>query len=233
MSRITKVNIAGQIYNLQDERLDEANIKWSTSFNMNNFKEQGIYYISGERLQSETDNLPINNAASGHSISGKLTVLDASLNDNEQCITQYLKLTNRLGSEGKEYVRSYNRYSDGKEEWGAWKELKQTANLNQISDGELKNYTENGAYEGVIVNGALDMESIDAAIELFLFDLNERGRTYEALPTGTFFKMDVLNNYAVAEYAGLQKNIVQKVKALLINGNYLELYRVNGGTWTK
>ena len=83
MLRITKVNIAGQIYNLQDERLDEANIKWSTSFNMNNFKEQGIYYISGERLQSETDNLPINNAASGHSISGKLTVLDASLNEGD------------------------------------------------------------------------------------------------------------------------------------------------------
>ena len=233
MSRITKVNIAGQIYNLQDERLDATNIKWSSSFDMNNFKEQGIYYITGERLLSEYDNLPIANASSGHTISGQLTVLDASLSQDEQCITQYLKLTNRTGSEGKEYIRTYNKYSNGKEEWSAWREIKQTANLNQISDAELKNYTENGAYEGVIVNGALDMESIDAAIELFLLDLNERGRTYEALPTGTFFKMDVLNNYAVAEYAGLQKNIVQKVKALLINGIYLELYRVNGGIWTK
>lgn len=154
MSRITKVNIAGQIYNLQDERLDATNIKWSSSFDMNNFKEQGIYYISGERLQSETDNLPINNAASGHSISGQLTVLDASLSQDEQCITQYLKLTNRTGSEGKEYIRTYNRFKDGREEWGDWQKLQTNIEVNAIGVGQSKTFndlTDNGIYSGVNV----------------------------------------------------------------------------------
>ena len=99
----------------------DVNIKWSTSLNLNDYKSQGVYYIGGERLLSEYDNLPIANAASGHSISAQLTILDASLSQEEQCITQYLKLSNRLGSEGKEYVRTYNRYKDGTESWGVWK----------------------------------------------------------------------------------------------------------------
>ena len=226
MSRITKVNIAGQIYNLQDERLDTTNIKWSSSFDMNNFKEQGVYYISGERLQSETDNLPINNASSGHSISGKLTVLDASLSDAERCVTQYLKLTNRTGSEGKEYIRTYNKYSNGSENWSVWRELKQTANLGQISDDGLKNYTENGLYEGVIFEGLTISGSTMAQ---FLSEIKQTTGS-ASIPNGSLFSMEVFNNYAIVDFAlangvTLSKSITQKAKVLIVNGTYVEIQR--------
>lgn len=218
-------------------------INWSTSFNMNDYKTQGIYYISGERLLSEYDNLPIMNASSGHTISGQLTVLDASLSDAEMCVTQYLKLTNRLGSEGKEYVRTYNRYDDGVEKWSIWKEIKQTANLNQISDAELENCTENGTYEGVINNNdASDAKQIMANIEYFLGAL-ERGNS-APLPTTTFFTMEVLNNYAVTKYMAqildkeIPKTIIQRAKCVLSTSQYIEIYRMKIGdevfsAWTK
>ncbi len=204
-------------------------IEWSESFNMNNYKTQGVYFIKGERLLSENDNLPIMNASPGHTISGQLTVLDASLSDAEQCITQYLKLTNRTGSEGKEYVRTYNKYSNGTEGWSVWREIKQTANLNQISDEELKNYTENGLYEGVIFNGSYDIQDINTTIASFISAL----KSYEGareLPSGTLFTMEVLNNYAVvakAEQMGLQiqQSIVQRATVLLIGDSYYEVYR--------
>ena len=68
MLRITKVNIAGQIYNLQDERLDEANIKWSTSFNMNNFKEA-----------SKTVSFPLMECPLAALFIGRLSVSDCNL----------------------------------------------------------------------------------------------------------------------------------------------------------
>ena len=203
---------------------------------MNDYKTQGKYYIAGERLQSENDNLPIMNASSGHTISGQLTVLDASLSDAEQCITQYLKLTNRFGSEGKEYIRTYNKYSNGSEGWSAWRELKQTTNLNQISDAELKNYTENGMYEGVIMNGS-DISWIESAIEKFFADLPMSGGA-EPIPSGTLFTMDVLNNYAVVRAASqmgitIERSVTQRAKALLITGQYVEIQRtLQGDVWS-
>ena len=236
MAIISKINVAGQIYDIQDERVEIENIEWSSTFNMNNYKRQGIYYITGERLQSENDNLPIMNASSGHTINGKLTVLDASLSDTEQCITQYLKLTNRLGSEGKEYIRTYNKYSNGSEGWSAWRELKQTTNLNQISDAELKNYTENGMYEGVIMNGS-DISWIENAIEKFFADLPMSGGA-EPIPSGTLFTMDVLNNYAVVRAASqmgiaVERSVTQRAKLLLITGQYVEIQRtLQGDVWS-
>lgn len=213
----------------------DVNIKWSTSLNLNDYKSQGVYYIGGERLLSEYDNLPIANAASGHSISAQLTILDASLSQEEQCITQYLKLSNRLGSEGKEYVRTYNRYKDGTESWCVWKELKQTAILNQISDWELKNYTENGIYEGAILNNN-DLTYLDDTIRRFTSQILDGG-AYE-LPSGTLFSMEILNNYAIVEYAQsfgmyLRKSITQRAKILLISGAYIEVQRtkVFDGDW--
>ena len=214
----------------------DIKIEWSSTFNMNDYKTQGKYYIAGERLQSENDNLPIMNASSGHTISGQLTVLDASLSDAEQCITQYLKLTNRFGSEGKEYIRTYNKYSNGSEGWSAWRELKQTTNLNQISDAELKNYTENGMYEGVIMNGS-DISWIESAIEKFFADLPMSGGA-EPIPSGTLFTMDVLNNYAVVRAASqmgitIERSVTQRAKALLITGQYVEIQRtLQGDVWS-
>lgn len=218
-----------------ENRLKPNTIQWSTSFNMNDYKTQGIYYITGERLQSENDNLPIMNASSGHSISGQLTVLDASLSDTEQCITQYLKLTNRLGSEGKEYIRTYNKYSNGREGWSAWRELKQTTNLNQISDAELKNYTENGMYEGAIFNGSYDIENVVQTMTSFFSNIQANGAA--EIPSGCLFTMDVLNNYAVVKAASgmgltLQQIIVQKAKVMMPVGQYVEIQRtLQGDVW--
>ena len=212
-------------------------VPWSETFNLNDYKTQGIYYITGERLQSENDNLPIMNASSGHTISGQLTVLDASLSDTEQCITQYLKLTNRLGSEGKEYIRTYNKYSNGSEGWSAWRELKQTTNLNQISDAELKNYTENGMYEGVIVGAISSLNNITTVIDKFLSTASTSGGA-EDIPTGTLFKMDVLNNYAVVQkveewgFGVIPRSVTQRAKLLLITGQYVEIQRtLQGDVW--
>ena len=218
-------------------------ITWSESFNLNNYKTQGIYYITGERLLSEYDNLPIMNASPGHTISGQLTVLDASLSDAERCVTQYLRLTNRTGSEGKEYVRTYNKYSDGNDGWSVWREIKQTANLNQISDAMLKGYTENGLYEGVINNNdASSAEQLIADINYFLTVL-DRGNS-APLPTGTFFTIEVLNNYAVTKYitqitgGDLPKTIIQRAKCVFPTYQYIEIYRTkigdeDFGAWTK
>ena len=237
MAIISKINVAGQIYDIQDERVEIENIEWSSTFNMNDYKRQGIYYITGERLQSENDNLPIMNASSGHTINGQLTVLDASLSDTEQCITQYLKLTNRLGSEGKEYIRTYNKYSNGSEGWSAWRELKQTTNLNQISDAELKNYTENGMYEGVIVGSISDLNNIPNKIGAFLSTASVAAA--EDIPTGTLFTMDVLNNYAVVQkveewgFGVIPRGVTQRAKLLLITGQYVEIQRtLQGDVWS-
>ncbi|MBO5720929.1 MAG: SGNH/GDSL hydrolase family protein [Bacteroidales bacterium] len=201
-------------------------IVWSESFNLDDYKTQGIYYITGERLLSEYDNLPIMNASPGHTISGQLTVLDASLSDAEMCVTQYLKLTNRLGSEGKEYVRTYNKYSNGTKGWSVWREIKQTANLNQISDAELKNYTENGLYEGVIFEGLTISGSTMAQ---FLSEIKQTTGS-ASIPNGSLFSMEVFNNYAIVDFAlangvTLHKSITQKAKVLIVNGTYVEIQR--------
>lgn len=229
-----------------DSLINKSNattVVWSESFNLDDYKTQGIYYITGERLQSEYDNLPIMNASPGHTISGQLTVLDASLNDAEMCVTQYLKLTNRTGSEGKEYIRTYNKYSNGTEGWSVWREIKQTANLNQISDAELNNYTENGLYEGVINNGENpSAEQIARDISNFFAQL-ERGNSVP-LPTTAFFTMEVLNNYAVVQKMSqilgeeVPTTFVQRVKCVFPTLEYVEVYRIGNsiygfGGWTK
>lgn len=236
-----------EIHNFLGERLAEVRnavyneVSWSESFNLNYYKKQGIYYITGERLLSEYDNLPIANASPGHTISGQLTVLDASLSDTEMCVTQYLKLTNRTGSEGKEYIRTYNRFKDGREEWSLWRELKGIMNLNQTDNDDLKSYTENGLYEGAIYNGSYDMQNPPSVIAKFLADIPTVDGARE-IPSGSLFSMQTLNNYAVvkkAEQMGLRTpaSITQVAKVLLINGDYVEVQRTayNGvwGNWTK
>lgn len=233
-------SLGQSIHEIKDAVFNQ--VKWSESFNLNNYKTQGIYYISGERL-SNNDNLPILNSASGNSISGQLTVLDASLSETERCVTQYLKLSNRLGKEGKEYIRTYNRFKDGREEWSLWRELKGTMNLNQISDEQLKSYTENGTYEGVVNNGSFSVSNAMQEIEQFFSDIIQRGSTSYPIPTGSLINMSVMNNYAVVEYAknqgvNLNKCVTQRVSVLMLNGVYVEIQRTTigedrWGNWTK
>jgi hypothetical protein len=98
-------------------------VTWDASSNMNDFKTPGVYEIYGERTV-KTDNLPITNDGSGHSISARLTVVASTLQpaNNEICITQFLQLSNRVGGDGASYVRTYNENNGGVTSgvWSPW-----------------------------------------------------------------------------------------------------------------
>ncbi|MBQ8046251.1 MAG: SGNH/GDSL hydrolase family protein, partial [Bacteroidales bacterium] len=163
-------------------------IKLNPSFNLNNYKTQGLYYLNGERISSN-DNLPIMNMGN---VSGQITILDAN-----GCVTQYLKLTNAGGSEGKEYVRTFANGG-----WSRWSELKQTIYLGQTSDDNLKYIVDNGHYEGAILNlndlaGGTNIFA--TYLQAFLDTIPNVG--YDRLISGSLFSIDVLNNYAVVKEA--------------------------------
>jgi hypothetical protein len=163
-AKINEIWSNGRNYGISEA----TKVDWSSDSNMNNFKEPGVYEIYGERTKND-DNLPINNASSGHSICARLTVLASTLQpaNNEICITQFLMLSNRQGGDGNMYYRTYNQnnspFADG---WSVWKKLigteegyifTNTWKMNQ--DGGLQtrnvglNYmVDNGTYSGVYVN---------------------------------------------------------------------------------
>lgn len=200
-------------------KLQENLITWDASFDMNNIITQGIYYISGERV-SLTDNLPIQNT--GY-IGGQINVLEAN-----GCISQFLKLTNAGGSEGKEYIRTYANGS-----WSMWRELKQTANLGQVSDEQLKTIVDNGHYEGAILN----LEDLAGGtnifatyLQAFLDTIQDASIGYNRLISGSLFSMEVLNNYAVVKEAEswgrtFDRAVTQIVKVQMIHGQYVEVQR--------
>ena len=75
------------------ELLGEKSIAWGASSNMNSFTTAGVYNIKGERTNAN-DNLPISNSNPGHTVSGRLIVLDSSIDgtgdSQDKCITQLL-----------------------------------------------------------------------------------------------------------------------------------------------
>lgn len=217
-TKINEIWSNGRTYGISEA----TKVDWSSDSNMNNFKEPGVYEIYGERTKND-DNLPINNASSGHSISARLTVLASTLQpaNNEICITQFLMLSNRQGGDGNMYYRTYNQnnspFADG---WSVWKKLNGTEEgyiftdtwkMNQ--DGGLQtrnvglNYmVDNGTYSGVYVNSA--------AIQI---DYNkpwneEVGNGFGKFTTNTAdvqfietFNITTINDYAVA---GVVNNIL-------------------------
>jgi hypothetical protein len=145
-------------------------VTWNATSNMNDFKEAGVYDIYGERTVI-TDNMPILNTGSGHSIAGRLTVVVSTLqpDNNEKCITQFLMLSNRLGGDGGMYIRTYNENnSPARDWWSPWQKLQgvkegyiytDTAQINpdggvQQVEGVtgLCNMVDNGIYSGIYVN---------------------------------------------------------------------------------
>jgi hypothetical protein len=95
-------------------------ITWDVNSNMNDFTTPGIYDIYGERTV-KTDNFPITNDGSGHSIAARLIVVASTLQpaNNEICVTQFLMLSNRLGGDGNMYIRTYNQ-NNGAVTGGIW-----------------------------------------------------------------------------------------------------------------
>lgn len=152
---LSKDNFIG-LSNLLKKQLQEVNsITWSSASHINNFTRQGVYIISGERT-SNIDGLPIDNAASGHTISGRLYVLDSSINSSEVCITQILMLSNRVGTDGNVYLRTGNAssyatlMSSSSTAWEEWQTLQGIKMIGKVSS--VDSYVDNGLYSGVLTD---------------------------------------------------------------------------------
>ena len=206
-------------------------VEWSDSHNMNDFNVAGTYRITGQRTMTN-DNVPINNAASGHSIDALLFVLDSTLSEDNTgdkynvCITQLLILSNRVGGqEGDMFMRSAYGPTKDNITWKSWEKyqtnmeigvMSETAthnpnDLNQILDHNrgLRNLTDNGIYSGVYLppgfTSANDFET---------------------------FVMVAINNYAMA---GDAKTITQ-IKFALTNAGSVSFKKrttaIGGNDWS-
>lgn len=194
----------------QLEKINEIEIKvtWDANSNMNDFKTPGVYEIYGERTV-DTDNLPIINDGSGHSISARLTVVASTLQpaNNEICVTQFLQLSNRIGGEGTTYVRTYNENNNDMNGWSPWQKyigMVETYmngdnygfGFGKESDGVdsgvgLSYFIDNGIYSGVYVddNYILDQSNTPSFMETFV--------------------LIVINDYAASGKLNLPRHITQ------------------------
>ena len=188
-----------------------ATQEWTQESNLNDYTDAGIYHFKGYRTNAN-DNLPIESVGDVVNIAFTL-IVDAHEGKLEgsthvPCIvSQTLFLGNRQGSETKVYVRNATIFHDGQpDKWESWRELMQTTYLGVLQEtheGEtLKSVTENGLYTGA-----------------FFF------------PASTFdiFKLEVMNNYAMADVYGGANTVFQKITILQINGEDKELTR--RGKW--
>ena len=133
---------------------------------MNAFTETGEYHIHGERTDAN-DGLPILNAASGHTIDARLTVLDSSLTNGtgaktDIVVTQILRLSNRTGGDGHVYVRTAQAANKSQlatpssTAWGTWEKLMGIFEKNVVTNiADLDTYTTNGMYSGLFADTAL------------------------------------------------------------------------------
>lgn len=181
-------------------------IQWGGGRHMNVFIEKGDFHIHGERTDAN-DGLPILNAASGHTIDARLTVLDSSLTGGtgaktDACVTQILRLSNRTGGDGHVYVRTAQAASKAEltatdnTKWGTWEKLMGMFEKNAVENAtDLDTYTTNGMYSGV-----------------FMFSGYQQNWGVDITPGSTFLLVTV-NGYAVAK-AGLTPQLTQMLYLL-------------------
>lgn len=149
-------------------------IEWSHTHNMNDYKDAGTYRIKGERTGNPlSDNLPIMNQGSGHTIEGILYVLDSSLangsgKEDDCTITQFLMLSNRVGGqEGDMYMRSAYGANKDNLTWKPWEKYQTNmevgivtdtqsldTSLQVIAEGGMNALTDSGIYSGIYVSEA-------------------------------------------------------------------------------
>ena len=171
-----------------------TDIPWDGGRHMNVFIEKGDFHIYGERTDAN-DGLPILNAASGHTIDARLTVLDSSLTGGtgaktDICVTQVLRLSNRTGGDGHVYVRTGQAAKKDEltatdsTKWGTWEKLMGIFEKNVVDNAyDLDGYTTNGMYSG-------------------MFPLYQQNWGL-AIPAGSTFLMVTINGYAVAAYGAV------------------------------
>ena len=151
----------------QDTRINALlqDIPWE-GYHMNAFTDTGEYHIHGERTDAN-DGLPILNAASGHTIDARLTVLDSTLTNGtgaktDTVVTQILRLSNRMGGDGHVYVRTAQAATKSQlatpssTAWGTWEKLMGIFEKNAVTNiADLDTYTTNGMYSGLFANTSL------------------------------------------------------------------------------
>lgn len=190
-------------------------VTWDANSNMNDFKTPGVYDIYGERTV-KTDNLPITNDGSGHSISARLTVVASTLQpaNNEICITQFLQLSNRVGGDGASYVRTYNENNNGMNGWSPWQKhmgmVETLINSNDTTVGQevfsgpatkigdgLNGMVDNGMYSGIYI------DNLSYTGDGSLYYLSAQPTFVET------FALVVINDYAASGKLNLPRHITQ------------------------
>lgn len=194
-----------------------TNIVWS-GHNMNEFTEFGEYYIHGERTDS-SDNLPILNAASGHTIEGTLKVYDSSIagtgKDTDKVVTQILSMSNRVGGDGHIWIRTGQGSVKSNLTWSTWEKLQGIFEKNDVYNlDDLDSYTTNGMYSGLY---ASIEPATHADIQFF---------------PGDTFLMITMNGYAATPFGTPQ--ITQLLYKLPVKTSILEhnaeMY-IRTGSW--
>lgn len=180
-------------------RYDNAveDVTWSSNLNLNNYKDNGIYRITGVRTSSSTDNLPIQNT--GKYIDCELKVI-SGINNNKQLCAQRLTVNNYGGSESKIYTRYYYTDNNG---WSGWSEQQGIKLVNLAAYESMPTFVDNGMYSGVFTNVRVAKDDSSTTV-------------YSGI-TGVLI---VINNYYAAGAYGGQKNVVQYlIGDDLVNGN--------------
>lgn len=213
MKAVKQISISNTPYNICDMSLRKAlggvaqEINCSNGIDLNKFTKSGIYHIIGERVTTN-DNIPINNADSGHTIDATLQVLNSSLpNDGventDACVTQVLTISNRVGGDGDIYIRTGRGINANSITWESWGKLQTNIELGQVKEEELKEYVDNGIYSGVCTDDNKD--NIDT------------------------FVMVVINNYAIAKVNDKTRHISQFIYSVNIIGEVKFKYRIGSG----
>ena len=222
----------------------KTNVTWGESSDMNNLKTPGVYEIYGER-RSVYDNLPINNSNPGHTIAGRLTVVDSTLKPSdgstptEICITQFLSLSNRTGGDGASYVRTYNE-ENGNGAWSSW----------QKQQGIVETFINTDEYElpaSSFQNGQIVIPPVSGGLNAMINNGMYSGLyTTADLMTGGIpefmetFVLVVINDYAAAGLMGQSRRISQLKYAIdTLTGENSIKKRIgtdngsSGFTWTE
>ena len=186
----------------------ENRVRWNSMSHIDTFTTAGTYHITGERI-NDSDGLPIDNAAPGHTFHARLQVLDSSISgtgeSDDKCVTQVLSLSNRTGGDGDIYVRTGRAAT--KEQlaagngWEMWGKMQQNVQVGVVPS--LDNFTDNGIYSGIYTNG---------------------GTHYET------FVMVVINNYVAATATGKTRCISQFKYALNTDSNFAYKTRTGRGS---
>lgn len=237
MEEIKKIEVQGQQYGVADMLMRSVMggnaqvIEWSHTHNMNDYKDTGTYRIKGERTGNPlSDNLPIMNQGSGHTIDGVLYVLDSSLangsgKEDDCTITQFLMLSNRVGGqEGDMYMRSAYGANKDSLTWKPWEKYQTNMEVGCVNDWYVLNPSnptqaladddgmnfciDNGIYSGIYFppKAMIGTPSDGSAVI----------QDPTAIET---FVMVVINNYAAAGDA----RCVTQIKFAVTNGGVFSM----------